>query len=156
MKKFLTVLLFALAISLPVTFAEAADVPGFHQVGGRHLTFTGRENTGKGARVYGYDCSVDLKENFAEQYLRALVSNYDFVMIDHYVNDYRRGQAKLWDRWVLKYKGSKYASTFVHKNPANLKNPYYCHMVVSRSKDWNRGITHFAIYVTNNLSYGED
>ena len=136
MKKFLTVLLFALAISLPATLAEAADVPGFHQVGGRHLTFTGRENTGKGARVYGYDCSVDLKESFAEQYLRALV--------------------KLWDRWVLKYKGSKYASTFVHKNPANLKNPYYCHMVVSRSKDWNRGITHFAIYVTNNLSYGED
>ena len=156
MKQFLLPILLAFALLVPTVQVQAADVPDFYQVGERYLTFTGRENTRKGARVYGYDCSVDLKESFAEQYLRALVSNYGFVIIDHYVNDYRRGQAKLWDCWVLKYKGSKYASTFVHKNPANLKNPYYCHMVVSRSKDWNRGITHFAIYVTNNLSYGED
>ena len=81
MKKFLLPMLLTFALLVPTVQVQAADVPGFHQVGGRHLTFTGRENTKKGARVYGYDCSVDLKESFAEQYLRALVSNYGFVTV---------------------------------------------------------------------------
>ena len=156
MKKIFSVVLMGIAVFISTAIVEAADVPGFYQVGENYLTFTGREDTSKGFRVYGYDCSVDLKEDFAERYLNALVNYCDFQIIDHYVNDYRRGQAKMWDRWVLRYVGTKNASTFVHKNVNNLKNPYYCHLVVSRGKDWSTGITHFAISITYDLSYGED
>ena len=156
MKKVFLPMLLAWTIFTSAVQVEAADVPGFYQVGGNYLTFTGRENTSKGYRVYGYDCDVDLQENFAERYLNALVNNFNFSILDHYVNDYRRGQAKLWDVWVLRYNGYKNPSTFVHKNVAKLKSPYYCHLVVSRGKDWTTGITHFSIRVSNGLSYGED
>ena len=155
-------ILFSLVVILmtfvfaPISQTEAAMVPGFHQLGRNYLSFTGREDTTKGYRVYGYDCSVDLNENFAERYLNALVNNYNFRIIDKYANDYRRGQAKLWEVWVLEYIGSERVSAFVHKNIQNRKNPYYCHLVVSRSKDWNTGITHFSIRVSYDLDYGED
>lgn len=138
------------------TKVEAADVPGFYQVGSKYLTFTGREDTRKGCRVYGYDCDVDLQENFAERFMYSLIKNYNFRLIGHYVNDYRRGQAKYYERWVFVYTGSKRVSTFEHKNMADRKNPYYCHLVVGRSKDWNSGITHFSIRISYDLSYGED
>ena len=127
MKKLFSVFVLAVLLMavVPMEQVSAAGVPGFFQVGGNYLTFTGREDSSKGYRVYGYDCDVDLRENFAEQYVNALVNNYNFRVIDHYVNDYRRGQAKMWDRWVLRYVGSGNVPTFVHKNPANLKNPYY-------------------------------
>ena len=156
MKKFLLLLMFAVAILIPTAQVSAADVPGFYQVGSRYLTFTGREDTGNGFRVYGYDCDIDLEEDFAEQYMRALVNNYDFEFVDSYVNDYRRGQAKLYERWIFDYTGSKRVSTFQHKNIQDRKNPYYCHLVVGRSKDWNSGITHFSIRVAYGLTYGED
>lgn len=155
MKKFLTVLLFALTIALPATFGEAADVPGFYQFGNGYLTFTGRED-GREKRIYGYDCSVDLKEDFAEQFMLTLVNNYNFRFIDSYVKDYRRGQAKMWQYWIFEYTGSKNVSAFEHKNIQDRKNPYYCHLVFSRSKNWQTGITHFPIKIANGLTYGED
>lgn len=155
MKKFLMLAL-AVFLIVPIAKAQAVDVPGFYQVGKNYLDFTGRENTGKGYRVYGYDCSVDLNEIFAEMYMSALINNYNFQLIGHYVNDYRRGQAKLFERWVFAYSGSKNVSTFIHKNLKDLHNPYYCHLVVGRSKNWQSGITHFSISVANGLSYGED
>lgn len=109
----------------------------------------------KPLRVYGYDCSIDLKENFAEQYIGNL-SNYGFQLIGHYVNDYRRGQARLFERWVFIYNGSKRVAKFEHKNIQDRKNPYYCHLVVGRSKDWQSGITHFSIKIADGLTYGED
>ena len=144
----------AFAILIPSLQAQAADVPGFYQFGGRHLTFTGREDeTSKGYRVYGYDCSVDLDEEFAEQFMNSL-SN--FRLVGHFVNDYRRGQAKLNESWVFEYTGSKRISKFELFNYADLHNPYYCHLNVSRRKDWNSEITHFAIRVAYGLTYGED
>ena len=154
MKKFFSVLLFALAIAISTTLAEAADVPGFHQFGGDYLTFTGKE-IGKynPMRIYGYDCNIDLNEDFAEQFMRTLVNNYDFQFVDHYVKDYRRGQAKMWEYWIFEYTGSKNISTFEHKDK---KNRYYCNLVVSRGKNWQTGITHFSIKIANGLTYGED
>ncbi len=157
MKKLLTVLLFALAIAIPATLAEAADVPGFYQVGSRYLTFTGREDISKGYRAYGYDCSVDLNEDFAERYMKALVSNYNFQFIDYYVNDYRnQASATLYERWIFAYTGSKRVSKFQHKNIQDRKNPYYCHLIVGRSNNWQTGIKHFSIRVAYGLTYGED
>lgn len=158
MKNFLTALLLALTIILPTTFVEAAvDVPDFYQVGKDYLTFTGREDTGNGFRVYGYDCNIDLNENFAEQYMRALVNNYNFRLIGHYVNDYRRQPSvTLYERWVFAYTGSKNVSKFQHKNIQDRKNPYYCHLVVGRSKNWQSEITHFSVRVAYGLTYGGD
>ena len=155
MKKFLMLVL-AFVIFIPTIQAKAADVPGFYQVGGNYLTFTGREDTGKGYRAYGYNCSVDLSENFAERYMNALINSYNFRLIGHYVNDYRRGQAKLFERWIFAYNGSKRVSTFQHKNIQDRKNPYYCHLVVGRSKNWQAGTTHFSVLISYGLTYGED
>ena len=158
MKKFLLPLLLAVAILIPTVQAQAADVPGFYQVGRNYLTFTGREDeTGKGYRVYGYDCSVDLNEDFAERYMQALMNNYGFRPIGHFVNDYRNSDsARLYENWVFVYTGSKRVSKFELFNYADLNNPYYCHLNVSRTKDWNSEITHFSIRIAYGLTYGED
>ena len=149
-------MLSALIILIPSVQAQAADVPGFYQVGEGYLTFTGREDTSKGHRVYGYDCSVDLNENFAEQYMQALINNYNFRLIGHYVNDHRRSSATLYERWIFAYTGSKSVSSFEHKNIQDLKNPYYCHLVVGISNNWQTGIRHFSIRIAYGLTYGED
>ena len=60
------------------------------------FTFTGRENMpGKGYRVYGYDCSVDLNGGFAEWYMLALVNNYGFQFVEHFVKNRRRTSAEI-------------------------------------------------------------
>ena len=157
MKKFLLPMLLALAILIPSAQVQAADVPGFYQFGGSYLEFTGREDEhNKGYRVYGYACSVDLDEDFAERYMQNLLSNYNFRLVDYFVNDYRRGQAKLRESWVFEYTGSKRVSEFELFNYADLHNPYYCHLNVSRYKDWNSEITHFSIRIAYGLTYGED
>ena len=157
MKKRFVTLFFALLVVISATFVEAADVPSFYQVGGRHLTFTGKEiGKYKPMRVYGYDCDIDLDEDFAEQYLSDLMNHYNFEPIGHYINDFTRGRARLYERWIFVYTGSKSISTFEHKNVEKLKSPYYCNLVVGRSKDWNTGITHFSVWIANGLTYGED
>ena len=152
MKKFLVPLVLAMAILIPTAQVSAADVPGFHQVGSQYLTFTGRENTGKGYRVYGYDCSVDLNENFAERFMNSLTN---FRLIGHYFNDYRRTTAETFEYWVFTYTGSKNISSFVQKNYKN-KQTYQANLVVGRHKNWQRETTHFSIQVANGLTYGED
>ena len=155
MKKFLLPLMLAFAILIPSIQAQAADVPGFHQVGGRHLTFTGREDTGNGYRVYGYDCSVDLNEEFAEIYIVALVNNFGFQPIAYFANEYRNNQAKLTEYWMFAYGGYKDVAVFVQRDRRN-KQDYPANLVVRRYKDWQRGITHFSICVAYGLTYGED
>lgn len=90
--------------------------------------------------------NLSCAQNFSKRKLS------DFHGQGKYCNDYRvyamttdRVQAKYWEHWVLEYDGSKNVSTFTHKNVADLKNPYYCHMVVSRNKNWQTDTTHFAI-----------
>ncbi|MBR3745588.1 MAG: hypothetical protein IKP64_04915 [Selenomonadaceae bacterium] len=152
MKKFLLPFLLAFAILIPAAQTQAADVPGFFQVNGRnYLTFTGKEGTGNGYRVYGYDCSVDLNEDFAEEFMSSL-SN--FRLVGHFVNDYK-GKAKSRECWIFVYTGSKNVSKFEYKNLRDRKT-YYGHLVVGRTKNWQTDITHFSIRVAYGLTYGED
>ena len=98
-----------------------------------------------------------MNENFAEQYMRALINNYNFRLIGHYVNDYRKQPSvTLYETWVFTYTGSKRVSKFQHKNIQDRKNPYYCHLVVGISNNWQTGIRHFAIRVAYGLTYDED
>ena len=155
MKKFLVPLLLALALLLPTAISEAADVPDFRSVAGNNVTFTGKEVTGSGYVVYGYDCSVDMNENFAEQYMRSLMNNYPFYYSDHFLNDYRKTSAELFENWIFGYSGSKNISTFAMKDHKT-KTVYRAHLVVRRHPNWQNGITHFAIYIANGLTYGGD
>ena len=153
MKKFLLSLLVTVAILIPTIAVEAADVPSFSQIGSRYLTFTGKEVGKKQPiRIYGYDCSVDLKENFAEQFMNSL---YNFKLVGHYFNDYRRTSAETFEYWVFVYTGSKSISTFVQKDHHN-KRTYNAHLVIGRHKNWQRETTHFSIRIANGLTYGDD
>lgn len=153
MKKFFTMLLLTLAIALPARFAEAADVPGFYQFGSDYLYSRGIENS-TGKRSYKYGCSVDLNENFAEQYVRYVTTNYDFELTGHYFNDYRRTSLETFEWWILIYTGSKDPYTFTQNIKHNQN--YNANLVVCRHKNWEREDTRFYIKVANGLTYGED
>ena len=153
MKKFFVPLLLAVAILIPTAIVEAADVPSFYQIGGRYLTFTGKEvDTKRAMRVYGYDCSIDLREDFAEQFMNSL---YNFRLVGHYFNDYIKTSAETFEYWVFVYTGSKNISTFVQEDYQR-NHLYNAHLVVGRHKDWQRAITHFSIKIANGLTYEED
>ena len=154
MKKLLTVLLFTLAIALPATLTEAADVPGFHQFGGDYLTFRGREDL-SGKRSYNYVCDIDLKEDFAEQFVSYVIRNCDFELTGHYSNDYRRTSLLTVEYWILTYTGDKDPYTFTQKDDRS-KKTYNANLVVARHKSWQREDTRFYIKVANGLTYGED
>ena len=153
MKKFLMPLLLIVAIMIPTAIAEAADVPSFYQVGGNYLTFTGKEvGRKKPIRTYGYDCSIDLRENFAEQFMNNL---YNFRLVGHFFNDYRRTSAETFEEWIFVYTGSKRVSTFVEKDHHSNRT-YNANLVVGIRKNWQQETTHFFIRVANGLTYGDD
>ena len=133
-----------------------ADVPDFGQFGSGYLSFTGRENSSNKRGnyvIYGYDCSVDLNENFAEQYMNYLVQNYPFQFIRHEYKEYRTS-ATVRDHWYFRYTGSKNVRTFDALKPGSATSFVPCHLEVSRSKNFQTGVTHFAIFIVNGLTYG--
>lgn len=157
MKKFLLPLLLALAILIPAAQTQAADVPGFYQFGGKYLTFAGGQDLrADGYRTYVYNFDIDLNEDFAERYIQHLLRNYNFRLIDHTVQEYTLGQSKMFENWFLVYTGSKRVSKFEALNIDDLHNPYYCHLKVGRSKDWEAERAYFSIAVAYGLTYGED
>ena len=105
MKKFLLPLLLALVILMPMTALEAADVPSFSRVAGNYVPFKLKEdNRKRGHRTYYYECSVDLRENFAAQYINLLKQN-GFSYAGHKANDWRRSSARYLDEYYLNYRG---------------------------------------------------
>ena len=133
-----------------VAAAQAVDVPNFAQVGGNYLRFTGREDAySKGYVCYGYDCSVDLKENFAEQFMNYLVQNCHFQFAGHDFKDYIRTSAETFEYWQFNYVGSRYVAPFQKR-----KKTIPCHLEVGRHKNFQTGITHFSIRIASGLTYG--
>ncbi len=114
------------------------------------MSFTGKEVADKkGYICYGYDCSIDLDENFAEQFMNYLVKNCSFQYVNHDFRDFARTSAKTFEHWQFNYTGSKYVSKF-----QKTKKAVPCHLEVGRTKDFQKGITHFSIRIANGLSYG--
>ena len=134
MKKFFTILVVIAAfIAIPTFVVEAADVPDFRQVAGNYVSNGERvNNTKKGYRVYAYECSVDLRENFAEQYLQLLTQN-GFALVGHEANDWRRTSAQYLDKWFLRYRGRT--------------------LEFWRYKYFNEGRTSFSVRVPYDLTY---
>ena len=155
MKKFLMSLLVAVAILLPTIAVEAADVPSFYQIGSQDLTLTEKNVSEQGFRYYVYDCDVNLDEDFAETFVRNLISDYNFRQTAHFVNDYTEDQETLFETWCLVYTGSKKFSKFTTTNYENMQK-YKANLSVCRHKNWQTGITRFWIYVSNGLTYGDD
>ena len=105
MKKFLLPLLLALAILIPSVQAQAADVPDFRQVAGNYVTDGERVNARKkGYYVYAYNCPLDLRQNFAEQYINLLIRN-GCSFVGHEANDWRRTSAQYLDKWYFRCRG---------------------------------------------------
>lgn len=149
MKKFLMLVL-AFVLIIPIAKAQAADVPNFQDVGGNYLTFTGREVAAKkGYICYGYDCDIDLNENFAEQFINYLVQNCGFQFAGHKFDDFTRTSAQTFEYWQFNYVGSKYVAPFQKS-----KKSVPCHLEVGRSKNYQTGITHFSVRIANGLTYG--
>lgn len=155
MKKFLIPFMLAVAILIPTAIVEAADVPSFYQIGGSYLTLTERADTEKGYRFYAYDCNIDLNEEFAEQFIKNLVNDYNFRLAAHFINDYREDQSALYDTWILIYKGSKKISLFDTINYDNMQT-YKGNLSIYRKKDWANKTTTFWIYIANGLTYEDD
>ena len=137
MKKVFTMPLLLMAIfvisSISTTVAEAADVPDFRQVAGNYVRDGERVQSRKGYRVYAYECSVDLRENFAEQYINLLRQN-GLALVGHEANDWRRTSAQYLDKWFFRCKG--------------LTVEFW------RYKYFGEGRTSFSVRIANGLTYG--
>lgn len=132
MKKFLIPLVMAFALVLPTIAAEAADVPDFRQVAGNYVTDGERVNSKKGYRIYAYSCSVNLRENFAEQYINLLQLN-GLTLVGHEAKDWRKTSAQYLDKWYFNCRGQR--------------------VEFWRYKYFNEGRTSFSVRVANGLTY---
>ena len=133
MKKVFMICLLAFAVMIPTAIASAADVPDFRQVAGNYVRDGERVQTKKGYRVYAYECSVDLNENFAEQYVQ-LLSQSGLSYAGHEANDWRRTSAQYLDKWYFYCRGQR--------------------VEFWRYKYFNEGRTSFSVRISNGLSYG--
>ena len=106
MKKFLMPFLLAVAILIPTAAVEAADVPDFRQVAGNYVTDGERVHSKKGYYVYAYSCSVDLRPNFAEQYVD-LLQRSGLTYTGHDYKDFRRTSAQTVEKWFFSCRGRR-------------------------------------------------
>lgn len=149
MKKILMLAL-AVVLVLPIATAQAADVPNFLQVTGNYVTQIDGQNLSKqGYRTYSYICSVDLRDNFAKQYVSLLLNNYDFKLIDHEFDDFIKTSAKTFEWWYFTYTGSKNV-TAAHE----VIGPAHWNVYVVEVKNYESGMKNFSIAVSYGLTYG--
>ena len=107
MKKFLLPLFLAFAVLVPTLAVEAADVPSFSRVAGNYVPFKLKENNRKkGQRTYYYECSVNLQENFAEQYIN-LLTRSGLSYVGHKANDWRRTSSQYLEEWYFNCRGQR-------------------------------------------------
>ena len=107
MKKFLIPFIVTFAIFISTAIVEAADVPSFSRIAGNYVPFKTKEIwKGNGGRTYYYECSVDLRENFATQYIN-LLRRRGLNYIGHEAKDWRRTSAKYLDKWALSCRGQR-------------------------------------------------
>ena len=106
MKKYGILLLLVAIFSafVPLSHADTADVPDFRRVAGNYVTDGERVNSRKGYRVYAYDCSLDIRENFAEEYCNLLLQS-GLIYNGHEAKDFRRTSAHYIDKWFFSYRG---------------------------------------------------
>lgn len=156
MKKYLLFALafFSVMIFIPALGAEAADVPDFRQVAGRYVQFTNnvrwsRDSLGS-QRHYNYRCSVDLNENFAEQWVNLVQRSGIFSIIAH---DKKNFSSWSEEKWYFIYKGSK-------KNVPTFntweQDYYKVHLSLIKRQKYDKGTTEFSINVAPRLTYAGD
>ena len=164
-KKFLAAVIVGLLfMTSQIAAAENYDIPSFRLIGGRNVTFTGQEGSTRfsASRVYGYDCSMDLQQNFAQQFLRMLLQTQNFKLTDHTFQDFTDLPEEYitkttYETWYFTYTGSKKDIPLFSE--ANLDHPgdnylrYKAHLRFTESKDYYRGIVHFSIKVARRLTY---
>lgn len=101
-------LLLAFTIFMPTFTAEAADIPSFSRVAGNYVPFKTKEIwRKKDGCTYYYECSVDLRENFAVQYAK-LLKQYGISYLGHEASDFRRTSAQYIDKWFFSCRGRRF------------------------------------------------
>ena len=144
MKNFFVPLLLAIALLLPTTITEAADVPDFRSVAGNSVSRGDwRQDSSYYAYVYG---SNTLNDNFIERYINLLQQKYPFKLINHDYNDWRSLSGQYLDIWTFRYTGSKRVSSPFLDGRGQFE--------IWRYKYFSEGRTSFSIKVADGLTYG--
>lgn len=158
MSKKNAMLALALAVLIPIfaaASAEAADVPDFRQIAGRQVEFTSivkKKNIARD-RIYTYRWSVDLEENFVEQYVNLIQRGGLFKLTAHKGGNLKSGSTFSREIWVFNYIGSKkHVPTF--KTVEN--DPYDAHVYIAKDSNYKTGVTDLTIWIAPRLTYGGD
>ena len=155
MKKFLAIAVAFLAIMIatPAYTAETADVPDFRSIAGRQVKFTNIVRGGSrisDQRHYGYRCSVDLDESFAEQWVNLVMRSGLFKLIAHDKGDLPNSSL---EKWYFVYVGPK-------KNVPTFntweQDYYKVHLSLWKSEEYKYGYKEFSIWIAPRLTYGGD
>lgn len=129
----LLVVMFAVALVLPMAHAYAADVPDFRRVAGDVVRDGERVNSRKGYRVYAYECAVNQYDYFGEQYVN-LLGQSGLSYRGHDAKDFTRSSSAMYvDKWFFSCRGQS--------------------VEFWRVKYYGEGRTSFSVRVSNGLSY---
>ena len=134
--------------------AEAADVPDFRQITGRQARFTSviKHWNVNNRKVYKYSWSVDLEENFVEQFVELIQRTGLFELIgeEGYDSEHSSFESSV---WVFTYKGPK-------KRVPTFKtfedDPYDAHLYLRKWSDYKNGTVELSIWLAPRLTYGGD
>ena len=164
-KKFFVALILGLIeMSSQIVYAENYDIPSFRKIAGRNVTFTGHLTyDGVNSSSFGYKCSMDLEQDFAKQYVQAILNSRNFILTDHRFDDYRKHSSinQTFEHWYFTYVGSKKdVPTF---SVANLDHPgdnylrYKAHLSLIEQKNYIQGTVEFKVSYSRRLTWaGKD
>ena len=157
MRKCFLTLFLVLFIAIPATSAKAGNVPEFTSVVGNDAVYVGGQNIDDKNGVYttySYDCDdIKLGEDLVVEYCQYLTSNYPFVLIGGYENDYTRTSAESFEIALFNYTGSKHVGSFISKDYKR-KIQYTCNLRVFTHAQYQTGIIRITIGVADGLTYG--
>ena len=153
-KKFFVTFAVLVLVLFGYMIAEAADVPDFRQVAGRRVRFTSvvKHWDVSDLKIYKYSWSVDLEENFIDQYLNLIQRTGLFELIgrDGYDSEHSNFES---GRWIFVYRGPK-------KRVPTFETPdsdsYDAHLFISQWSDYKSGSVGLSIWIAPRLTYGGD
>ena len=138
---------------LPTALVEAADVPDFRTVAGNNVQEEIDERVkGRNSNFYSYECDLDLKEDFVNRYVDLLMKKYHFVFIDYHSKEWPLSALRH-DTWIFKYVGSKTVASFKNEHDGEI---HYCHLRLTKARNFEEGKKYFYLKIANGLTYGGD
>ena len=108
MKKICILFMLVVAILIPTDVVNAVDVSSFSRVADNYAPFKTKDIwRNKTGLTYYYECSVDLRENFASQYIN-LLKQYGITYVGHESKDFRRTSTQYIDKLYFNCRGQRF------------------------------------------------